>query len=298
MEDKENQEKNECGVKIKQKITIPFQWEETPGAPKKDWKPKIDYEPLDPVPPLPVKYVASVPFKWEEKPGTPLRCFARGLTKRMTQETVPEDKSLPLPPAYFSKYEDESDEGDSLYGDDYDDQDWLSELEFDAMSVRSEESFCSAPSLLANRVTPLHNPYITHPCDVYDTFEAPFSPESSKSPTNNTTGYTSLKGAEFLAQLFPLYPPKTRFLEHGTSITEIAKHTEKKQPTFLEEHKKLIGNGRRSGIIRRPCTLGELIMQSRRRSYRRKAVNMMKHNQKKVFFYGNSILVDFQSRLQ
>lgn len=276
MEDKENHEKNECGKKIKQQITVPFLWEEKPGAPKKDWMPKR--ESFTPVP-LPVKYVASIPFKWEEKPGTPLRSFAQESTKPKIQETVLEDRSLPLPPAYFTKYDNETDEGDSSYGDDYNDQDWMSELDFEAMSVQSEESFCSAPSLLANRLTPLRNPYIEHQTN--GCMEAPVSPESSSSPNSYATRNTSLKGSAFLAHLFPLYPPKSGFLEKGKNPEEKTRVPERK-PTFAE-HKKLIGDGRRSGVIRRPCTLGELIMQSRRRSNRRKAVNMKKQYQQKDF---------------
>lgn len=275
-EDKETHEKNECGKKIKQQITIPFLWEEKPGAPKKDWRPKR--EPFTPLP-LPEKYIASIPFKWEEKPGTPLPSFAQ----KLTQETVLENRSLPLPPAYFTKYDDECeiDEGDSLYGDDYDDdeQDWMTELDFEAMSVHSEDSFCSAPSLLANRLTPLRNPYIEHQSNgCMET--APFSPESNTGTNSYVTSNTSLRGSAFLAHMFPLYPPKSRFLEIGKNPEET--RLPEKKPSILEEHKKLVGDGRRSGVIRRPCTLGELIMQSRRRSYRRKAVNMKKQYQQKV----------------
>ncbi|KMS99161.1 hypothetical protein BVRB_2g047400 [Beta vulgaris subsp. vulgaris] len=276
MEDIENNEKNECGKKIKQQITIPFQWEEIPGAPKKDWKPKR--EPLIPVP-LPMKYIASIPFKWEEKPGTPLRCYDQEPTNPKTQETVPENMCLPLPPAYFTKYGNETDEEDSSYGDDYDDRDWMSELDFDAISVQSEESFCSAPSLLANRLTPLRNPYVEQRVDGY--MEGPLSPESNSSPNSYATRNTSLKGAAFLAHLFPLYPPKSGFLQQGKNPQEKMRLPERKTPTTAE-HKKLVGDGRRSGVIRRPCTLGELIMQSRRRSFRRKAVNMKKQYQQKV----------------
>ncbi|XP_021730212.1 uncharacterized protein LOC110697173 [Chenopodium quinoa] len=277
MEDKENHEKAECGKKIKQQITVPFIWEDKPGAPKKDWMPKR--EPTTPIP-LPVKYVASIPFKWEEKPGTPLRSFAQESTEQKNQETIPENRSLPLPPAYFTKYEDETDEGDSSYADDYEDRDWMSELDFEAMSVQSEESFCSAPSLLANRLTPLRNPYIEHQGN--GCMETPFSPESSSIPNSCETRDISLRGSAFLAHLFPLYPPKSGFLEKRKTPEEQIRLPEKKPPTLVE-HKKLGGDGRRSGVIRKPCTLGELIMQSRRRSCRRKAGNMKKQYQQKEF---------------
>ncbi|CAO2821066.1 unnamed protein product [Amaranthus hypochondriacus] len=220
---------------MKQQITIPFEWEETPGAPKQDWKPKRndEHEPLNCVP-FPVKYVASVPFKWEEKPGTPLGCFARGSTKRRTQE----NKILPLPPAYFRNFEDESD-----------DQDWMSELEFDdTTSHQSEESLCSAPAL------------------VYD----PLSSESDRNSINYATGNPSLRGAAFLAHLFPLHPYYSRIHEQVNKM----KVNERKQALN-------IGDGGRSGIIRKPLSLAQLIMQSRKRSYGTKAVNIKKRNQQK-----------------
>ncbi|KAL2920524.1 hypothetical protein RDABS01_012015 [Bienertia sinuspersici] len=236
MEDKENHEKIESGKKIKQEITVPFLWEEKPGEPRKDWQPK--HEPLNPVP-LPVKYIASVPFKWEEKPGTPLRSFARESTKRLVDETVSE-KGLPLPPAYFSKYENESDEDDSSYGDDSDDFDWLSELDWN-------------PNLEQQNVGDL---------------EGSFKEEVSSNSNDYAVRNTSLKGAAFLAHLFPLYPPKSAFLEPRMNHEEKMRIPEKIS-SVLVEHNKVAGDGRRSGVIRRPCTLGELILQSRRRSFRR-----------------------------
>ena len=233
---------------MKQQITIPFEWEETPGEPKQNWKPKRNHEPINSVS-LPVKYVASVPFIWEEKPGTPLGCFARGSKKLRTQE----NKILPLPPAYFHKYEDESD-----------DQDWMSELEFDdTTSDQSEESFCLAPALVYD---PLQS-------GVYNPLEVPLSSESDRNLINYATGNPSLKGTAFLEHLFPLYP-------YYSGIHEQVKKTK------VHERKQAhnIGDGRRIGTIRKPLSLAQLIMQSRKRSYRIKAVNIKKRNQEKVHF--------------
>ncbi|XP_074291460.1 uncharacterized protein LOC141618257 [Silene latifolia] len=327
MEGKENKE-GKSGNKTKQQITVPFLWEEKPGAPKENWetpkrepltavhqpvkyiasvpfnweekpgepKEKLETPKCEPLTAVhqPVKYIASVPFKWEEKPGTPLRCFAKETKERTVHETVPEDMNLPLPPAYFAKYGNDSDGDYSSYGDDNDYQDWLSEMDFETLSALSEDSISSAPSLNANgptpsrlavsSVVPLQNPFLIEKNDGHME-EGSSSPESSNSPTNASRN-ASLRGASFLQHLFPLYPPKTGFLDKPDNSEEnngqIQFKNERRLPT-LEEYKKFDAEFRRSGIIRKPLTLGELIMQSRRRSYRRKAVQMKKNNPPKDF---------------
>eukprot|EP01018_Ginkgo_biloba_P040707 Gb_24394 [translate_table: standard] len=47
--------------------SVPFQWEEKPGKPKKT----LEKDPIPTPKPCFIKAVASVPFKWEEKPGKP-----------------------------------------------------------------------------------------------------------------------------------------------------------------------------------------------------------------------------------
>ncbi|KAJ3682074.1 hypothetical protein LUZ60_014647 [Juncus effusus] len=82
-------------LRAKQQISVPFNWESKPGTPKRDliWisEPKWDSisepdssiseptrdfisEPVSLIsfPPSPCKLVVSVPFKWEEKPGKPI----------------------------------------------------------------------------------------------------------------------------------------------------------------------------------------------------------------------------------
>lgn len=263
MDDKDNQVKA-TRRQIKQQITIPFIWEERPGAPKKDWKPMR--KPLSPAP-RPVKYVASVPFKWEEKPGTPLRCFASESKEPQIPETVPENKSLPPPPAFFAKIEYDDSDDDSSYADDYEEPDWISEWGSEALSIQTEESFSTA--------VPLQNPFVN------SLKETPGSPESSSSPSKYAAGSAaSLRGATFLEYLFPLFPPKSGFLDKPDNSEEKAQVPER-EPPISAEHKKLGGDCRRSGAIRRPLTLQELIMLSQRRC-RRKAVHIKKQNQPKV----------------
>uniref|UniRef100_A0A7C8YQ65 Uncharacterized protein n=1 Tax=Opuntia streptacantha TaxID=393608 RepID=A0A7C8YQ65_OPUST len=264
MEDKENQVKG-TGRQIKQQITIPFIWEERPGTPKKDWKPK--HEPLF-LAARPVKYVASVPFKWEEKPGTPLQCFASESKEPQIPETASENKSLPLPPVFFAKIEYDDSDDSSSYGDYYEDPDWISEWGSEALSIQTEESFSTA--------VPLQNPFVN------SLKEIPGSPESGSSPTKYAAGSAaSLRGAAFLEHLFPLFPPKSGFLDKPDHSEEKAQVPER-EPPVLAEHKKLGGDCSRSGAIRRPLTLQELIMLSRRRSCRREAVHVKKQNPPKV----------------
>ncbi|KAL9237235.1 hypothetical protein vseg_011812 [Gypsophila vaccaria] len=264
------------GNKTKQQITVPFVWEEKPGALKESWKTKRD--PLTPVPQA-VKYVASVPFKWEEKPGTPLSCFVQE-----TKEHELENKSLPLPPAYFAKLGNESN-GESSSGDDYDYEDWLSELDFETLSVLSEESFGSASSLPqashpthsrlpVSSAEPLYKPVPGQQKDGY-------LAGSASSEINNSSScasrYANLRDS-FLQYPSPLYPPKSDFLDKPSNSEET--NNGPRLPT-LEEYEKLKAEFRRNGVIRRPMTLGELIMQSRRRSYRQKAAQKKKKNSPK-----------------
>ncbi|KAK9672727.1 hypothetical protein RND81_12G120100 [Saponaria officinalis] len=295
MEDKENIEKN--GNKTMQQITVPFLWEVKPGQPKENWQETPKRESLTHVTQPAVKYVASVPFKWEEKPGTPLECFVQEAEKHTVSETLSVNRSLqlPLPPAYFANYGTESD-GDSSYGDEFEYQYWMSEIDFEVGSIVSDESFCSAPSLLqakADNLTPskvsvsstvkLQNPFLTQAYD--DNIEGSSSPEDSCSPRSYASRNASLRGAAFLQYLFPLYPPKSAFLDKpdsSKSTKSVHNRTELKLPT-VEENKKLGGTSKRSGVIRRPLTLEELIIQRRRMSYRRKAVQMKKKNTPKDF---------------
>ncbi|CBI24501.3 unnamed protein product, partial [Vitis vinifera] len=109
-----------------------------------------------------------------------------------------------------------------------------------------------------------------------DSNDQPESPSSPASETNSSTstyatGTTSLVGSSFLDCLFPLFPPNSGFLAKVGC-------PEGSPPPPELQNKGLDRETNSSVIVRRAPTLGELIMKSRRRSYRRKAVQMRKHN--------------------
>ncbi|XP_020232430.1 uncharacterized protein LOC109812789 [Cajanus cajan] len=103
-------------------------------------------------------------------------------------------------------------------------------------------------------------------------FDADETSEAESSTSSYATGRSSPVGATFLECLFPLYPPKSGFLQRDDEHME--KFTSSSQELRAEdfEHDGDCG----SDLVTRPPTLGELIMMSRRRSCRRKAVLMKK----------------------
>lgn len=249
----------------RQTISVSFLWEERPGTPKRDWKPTP--RPIEPVE-VPVKLVVSVPFGWEEKPGRPLQLL------------------LPPPPASYNL--DDHDGGEYKGVDekhDSDQMDVLSESESDSeletCSFGTDESFSSAPSLLANCLIPTVE--LTHAVPVEKT---PLqlkaldngqlqSPDSSVSDTESTassyaTGSTSLVGASFLEWLFPLLVPSSNSANN-------AKIPENYSPPAADARCTELTCERNGSQVRRPLlTLGEMIVMSRRRSYQRKVINMRK----------------------
>jgi hypothetical protein len=119
-------------------------------------------------------------------------------------------------------------------------------------------------------------------CDKLYISSSPASPASSESDSSISsyeTGRSSLTGSAFLECLFPLFPPKSSFLEMDIGYTE-------KVGSSLVE---LNGNDYdfelgdyTFDVSKKQPTLGELIMMSRRRSCRRKATQMNKWDPPKV----------------
>ncbi|KAK2458198.1 hypothetical protein P8452_04871 [Trifolium repens] len=102
---------------------------------------------------------------------------------------------------------------------------------------------------------------------------SPASSESDSSISSYETGRSSLTGSAFLECLFPLFPPKSSFLERDIDYNE-------KVGSSLVE---LNGNDYdfelgdyTFDVSKKQPTLGELIMMSRRRSCIRKATQMNK----------------------
>ncbi|KAL9254923.1 hypothetical protein AKJ16_DCAP05424, partial [Drosera capensis] len=273
--------------RAKQQIMVPFLWEEKPGIPKKDWKPETT--PTSLVPYVPAKFVVSVPFMWEEKPGTPLQRVQKEALDVMCNTRVTWKKSLPLPPGYYCN--EESDEDfpfeDPCSGADADDKDWLWDLDMEVLSMQTSGSYASAPSLLANGLVPtsavssavpIEN--VCHMKHAGRSIENRNSPESTAILSSYATGNMSLVGVPFLEQLFPLYSPKSSFmLQPNEQVTYPRNQVPTPEQYEIQHFGEVVG---KQGVaIRRPVTLGELILQSRRRSYRKKAVQMRKHRPSK-----------------
>ncbi|CAB4271308.1 unnamed protein product [Prunus armeniaca] len=266
---------------------VPFLWEERPGIPKKDWKPPVvSSNSSFPATPI-VKLVASVPFKWEEKPGTPLPSFSEPTLGSACPSSLPLQLiTFPSPPISSHQYDydgENEDYGDDISGngDGEDGAPSTFNLELEAFDFETDDSFISAPALLANCLVPSMAISTAVPADKSTPTEdksawpeTPSSPasEAGSSTSSNATGVSSLVGASFLECLFPLIPANSGFLEKiGQSGNSSLTPPEPKSAHFDRE-----SNG--SAIVWRPKTLGELIMMSRKGSYRWKAVQMRKHN--------------------
>ncbi|KAL7003215.1 hypothetical protein U1Q18_004373 [Sarracenia purpurea var. burkii] len=172
---------------IRQPVCVPFDWEEKPGIPKKDWKPSTHpAHPIVPLPPVkdpfkceekpgkllscfsqsspppeveihlpPEKLVTSVPFKWEEKPGKPLPCFFQ--LSSSSPPPPPPEVEIHLPPGKLVAsgshpvYSDDNDDGNHSFGNDSggEDEHYGSyKSDLEASGFETDESFCSASSLL------------------------------------------------------------------------------------------------------------------------------------------------------
>ncbi|KAL3524196.1 hypothetical protein ACH5RR_017030 [Cinchona calisaya] len=260
--------------RIRQSISVPFIWEVIPGTPKKDWKPNTALPKKLVTPPPPLKLIASVPFEWEEKPGTPLPCFS--------QLPPPGSPLIALAHANINSFRE-----NSCFGGINDDQDGGEEIEKlescpeTSESETTDDSFSSASapsSLLANGLIPTLA--ISNAVPVEEIFmTGPASPAASETDSSSTcssyeTGHTSLAGASFLEWLFPnlLTTPQSDFLEKGC----VSNTQEKRQQSYDFECERDYSS---AAATRKPHTLGELIMMSRRRSYnQRKAVQMRTQN--------------------
>ncbi|XP_024029688.1 uncharacterized protein LOC21396157 [Morus notabilis] len=266
---------------VRQPPSVPFLWEVKPGIAKKDWKPEFPSVSSVPIVPLPpVKLIASVPFKWEEKPGTPLPSFSQP-----SQESA--SPLLPLPPIDnypyegVNVYQDSSEDSSSNEGDGQDEEQRGFKLDLGTFGSEADDSFCSAPSLLANclvssvaisTAVPAQN--VSLPEDKSGPLESPSSPasETEISTSSYETGTSSLVGSSLLECLFPLFPPKSGFLEKVGNLDEPLK------PPPQQWNQNFNYESTGNITVRRPPTLGELIMMSRRRSYRRNATQMRKQN--------------------
>ncbi|KAL6123331.1 hypothetical protein ACLB2K_075853 [Fragaria x ananassa] len=277
---------------VREPPSVPFLWEERPGIPKKDWKPTVSSDSAAPIPP--VKLIASVPFIWEEKPGTPLPYSMES----SSESASPEPMMLityPSPPICSQHNDHGGEEYSNASNGNDDGEDEIQsvfKLDMQAFDFETDDSFSSAPSLLANclvsslaistAVSSLAiSTAVPAPEDENDQTEtdtpSPLS-QARSSTSSYATGTSSLVGGAFLECLFPLLPAKAGFLEKvdNRTLTQQASKT------------KYFDRETNGSVILRPRTLGELILMSRKCSYRRKAVQMRKQNLSKELMMKNA----------
>lgn len=106
--------------------------------------------------------------------------------------------------------------------------------------------------------------------------------ESDSSTSSYATGNTSLGDAPILERLFPLLLHKSSFLEklgceNGTTTPQTLPSTVPGTDPELVSDNNL--------VVKRPLTLGEQILISRRKSYQRKAILMHDQNYSLVISY-------------
>ncbi|KAI4347454.1 hypothetical protein L6164_008267 [Bauhinia variegata] len=240
-------------------------WEEKPRVPKKDFTPVVSSATM--LPTIPPKLIASVPFAWEQQPGKPIPNFSP-----MSVASAPPNPEIGLTnvasssgyPMACNYGNDEEGSSEDAY------EDGNETMSTETFGFETDESYCSVPSLLANALAPSVKisaaiPQQKTSLSEHSRVETP-SPvsETGSSTSSYATGSSSLVGASFLERLFPLLQPNSGF--HVK-----AEYSEKRSTYKDFDHE-----DDASVMERRPPTLGELIMMSRRRSYQRKAIQMRK----------------------
>jgi len=235
---------------VREPPSVPFIWEVKPGIPKKDWKPEANVSSVGHFPQTPLKLIASVPFVWEEKPGKPLPNFS----DVSVHPVLPKPEKILIHVASSSGFSvacnfghDDKDKGSCSY-----DSESTSSLDLEAFTFEADESFdanCLVPSA---------------------------SSETDSSRSSYATGRSSPIGATFLESLFPLHAPQCGFLQRNENFEKETSCTQEVGAKDFD-HEDFA-----SDMIRSAPTLGELIMMSRRRSCRRKALQMKKWDLPKV----------------
>ncbi|KAK7357412.1 hypothetical protein VNO80_16697 [Phaseolus coccineus] len=251
---------------VREPPSVPFIWEVKPGIPKKDWKAEPEVSSVGHFPQTPLKLIASVPFVWEEKPGKPLPNFS----DVSVDHVLPKPEKTLIHIASSSGFSvacnfghDDKDKGSCNY-----DSESITSLDLEAFTFDADESFGSVPSLLANCLVP--SAKVSSAIPLAETPSSPASSETDSSISSYATGRSSPIGVTFLESLFPLYAPQSGFLERDENLEKETSSTHEEGAKDFD-HEDIA-----SDMIRRPPTLGELIMMSRRRSCRRKAFQMKK----------------------
>ncbi|KAL1290554.1 hypothetical protein AAHE18_20G138500 [Arachis hypogaea] len=120
--------------------------------------------------------------------------------------------------------------------------------------------------------------------DIDESMEEKSLVEPEAETTFYEIGRSSPTGGTFLECLFPLYPLKSGFLERDENFLFLNQPAEVKAEEDVDDGE--CTNGSKM-MMRKVPTLGEQIMMSRRRSYRRKALHMnWDHNPPKKGIFG------------
>ncbi|XP_026657818.2 uncharacterized protein LOC103700128 [Phoenix dactylifera] len=254
-----------------QQISVPFLWEERPGTPKKEWISR----PVTVISvPSPARLVVSVPFEWEEKPGTPLQ-LSQPSPDSSPLRALPGLAGTPSSAHLLNPSIDEE-EGvlatsafKVLASEMNDDESGLAPSTFPSHHVKTCESFAdvndSQGGSTENSSDRQENWYSVSETDCNS---------SSNSSATHTASFDA-SAAEFL---FPLSFPDAGFLNmvRGRERALIpAAACPELQPTAYSHN--------RSVRPRRTLTLGELILLSRKLSYKMKPVDVEKRSNLKVF---------------
>ncbi|XP_031258287.1 uncharacterized protein LOC116116335 [Pistacia vera] len=278
---------------VKLIASIPFNWEEKPGTPLNS----LSHPPLESEQQILPENLMTFPSPPESEPSNLPENLITFPSPQVLPENImtfpspPESGPLPIlpenlttfpsPTAYPQGYDVVENGKEEVSDNGQDDQKALFELDLEAFDFETDGSFSSSPSLLANCLVPSVAISSAVPVeksslsdDISDEPNIPSTPDSEtdSSTSSYTNGFSSLVGASFLECLFPLLPPKAGFLER-VGCSEMGPLT---QPVM--KSKEFDDESNSSVVIRRPTTLGELIMISRRRSYQMKAAQIRKQN--------------------
>ncbi|XP_058739846.1 uncharacterized protein LOC131612041 [Vicia villosa] len=207
----------------------------------------------------------SVPFIWETKPGIPIKDWKPMVSSVSQLPKTPLKQIASVPFVWEEK------PGTPLPSFSHvDKHEGITSLEFEAFSFDADECLKFSTDIIPMQ----QSSFSKNTCDLLCTPSCPVSPASSEtdgSLSSYATGVSSLTGSAFLECLFPLFPPKSGFLEKNVG------YAEKGSSSLVE----LKGKGFEDedfmcDVSSKQPTLGELIMMSRRRSCRRKATQMNK----------------------
>ncbi|WCJ36539.1 hydroxyproline-rich glycoprotein family protein [Euphorbia peplus] len=266
---------------VKLIASVPFVWEEKPGKPLSCFS--MESPPMTPLvnlvslpsPPMYSQWHNEHMFNNEE--GGP---DDENYDTELSLMILPENHvSLPSPPMDSLWHNGHMFTGEDWHGSH---EDGIFNLDLQSFSFETDDSFNSAHSLSANCL--VSTLALSAAVPVLETSgtvknnaqsETPSSPasETDTSTSSYATGISSLAGSSILECLFPLYA--THSFPRNESCPEESYYL---SPTEQNSRSSNLGKDDDDFNPRRPATLGELIMMSRRKSCQRKAVQMAKRN--------------------